>query len=215
MQHATKIKVCGLTRPEEVSYLIENEVHYGGMVLFFPKSKRNVSAEQAKEILKEFPKELIRVAVMVSPSPEEVKIVTELGFDRIQVHGPIPKSYPKGTPPMIKAFNMTDLCKLPFYVNDPNTCGFVFDAATPGSGKPYDLSLLPPLPEEKPALLAGGLDPENVKEVIRTLHPFGVDVSSGVEYRDRSGKDPERIRAFVRAVREADRESEMRSLRNP
>lgn len=207
MKYKTKIKICGLTRPEEVKYLVEDQVDYGGMVLFFPKSKRNISTEQARELLREFPKELISVAVTVSPSYEQLQILTETGFDRIQIHGTFPDRIPKDCAGLIKAFNLTDLNLLPAFLADPKVSGFVFDAATPGSGVPYDLSLLPPLPEEKPVLLAGGLDPSNVAEAIRTLRPYGVDVSSGVEYPDRPGKDPKRIRTFVRAVREADRSS--------
>ena len=203
MEYTTKIKVCGLTRPEEVEYLTENQADYGGMVLFFPKSKRNISLDQAKEILKEFPKELISVAVTVSPTTKQLEILTESGFDRIQIHAAFPDRIPKNCVPLIKAFNISDLGTLPQYISDPRVCGFVFDAATPGSGVSYDLSILPPLPKEKPVLLAGGLDPRNVAEAIRVLRPYGVDVSSGVEFQDRPGKDPERIRAFVRAVREA------------
>ena len=211
MQHRTRIKICGLTAPKEVSYLVKNRVDYGGMVLFFPKSKRNVSLEQAEKILREFPKDLISVAVTVSPTFEQIRMITELGFDRIQIHGSYPEELPEDCPPLIKAFNMSDLGSLPEYLADPLTRGFVFDAALPGSGVPYDLSVLPPLPKEKPVLLAGGMDPERVGAAICALRPYGVDVSSGVEYPDRPGKDPDRIRAFAEAVRRADREH----LRNP
>ena len=73
----TKIKICGLTSPAEARYLNENHVDFAGMVLFFPKSKRNISIEQAKEIMAALDASIKRVAVVVSPSIEQVRLRLE------------------------------------------------------------------------------------------------------------------------------------------
>lgn len=75
-----------------------------------------------------------------------------------------------------------------------------FDAAEPGSGKAFDWKMLAEKKRTKPWFLAGGLTAENTGKAISLIHPDVVDVSSGVEYTDRKGKDPEKIAAFVRAV---------------
>ena len=88
------------------------------------------------------------------------------------------------------------------YEKESKCVGYVFDAVEPGSGKTFDWGSIPRLPENgKPWLLAGGLNPENVEAAIAGVHPYGVDVSSGVECASGQGKDPDKIRAFVRAVR--------------
>ena len=80
--------------------------------------------------------------------------------------------------------------------------GYVFDAQTPGSGKAFDWSLVQQIPrDEKLFILAGGLHPGNVAKAIQNMNPDVVDVSSGVEYDDRPGKDPEKVQAFVCAAR--------------
>ena len=79
--------------------------------------------------------------------------------------------------------------------------GYVFDAIEPGSGKTFDWKLVDNIPrDEKLLLLAGGLNPDNVRMAIEAVHPDGVDVSSGVENDNGAGKNPERIRAFAIAV---------------
>ena len=85
----TKVKVCGLTREEEAEMLADCRVEFAGMVLFFPKSKRNVTLQQAEKILAALKKYGISksVAVTVSPTKEQVEQIMRLGFDYIQIHG--------------------------------------------------------------------------------------------------------------------------------
>lgn len=201
---ATKIKICGLTNPEEVRYLAENRVDFAGTVLFFPKSKRNVTLSRAKEILAALPDCIKSVAVVVSPTPEQVEALAGLGYDLIQIHGELSKEVLEGCSlPILRAVQVRDGV-IPTLEDHPGIVSYVIDAAVPGSGKNFDWSALQSLNCKKPYLLAGGLCPENAAQAIAGLHPFGVDVSSGVEYPDRPGKDPDRIRRFVAAVREAD-----------
>lgn len=196
----TKVKICGLTSPAEARYLNENHIDFAGMVLFFPKSKRNISIERAKEIMAALDASIKRVAVVVSPTIEQVRQIEAAGFDYIQIHGKIPETEVEA--PILKAFNVSDMGSYEKYHNDSRIAGYVFDAIEPGSGKTFDWKLVDNIPrDEKLLLLAGGLNPDNVRMAIEAVHPDGVDVSSGVENDDKAGKNPEKIRDFVAAVK--------------
>lgn len=202
----TKIKICGLTSPAESRYLNENHVDFAGMVLFFPKSKRNISIEQAKEIMAALNASIKRVAVVVSPSIEQVRQIEAAGFDYVQIHGEIPETETEAEAaiaiPILKAFNVSDMGSYEKYHNDSRIAGYVFDAIEPGSGKTFDWKLVDNIPrDEKLLLLAGGLNPDNVRMAIEAVHPDGVDVSSGVENDDKAGKNPEKIHDFVAAIK--------------
>ena len=202
----TKIKICGLTSPAEARYLNENHVDFAGMVLFFPKSKRNISIEQAMEIMAALDASIKRVAVVVSPSIEQVRQIEAAGFDYVQIHGEIPETETEAEAaiaiPILKAFNVSDMDSYEKYHNDSRIAGYVFDAIEPGSGKTFDWKLVDNIPrDEKLLLLAGGLNPDNVRMAIEAVHPDGVDVSSGVENDDKAGKNPEKIHDFVAAIK--------------
>lgn len=201
-----KIKVCGLTSKEEAGYLRENQVDFAGFVVFFPKSRRNVSLGQAKEIMTCLPEGIQKVAVTVSPTAGQVRQIEEAGFDYVQIHGELSKEVLEAVKlPVLKAFNITDMEAYGTFRDCKKIAGYVFDAAEPGSGKSFDWELVKKLPRDgKLFLLAGGLSAENVAEAIQALHPDGVDVSSGVEYEDHPGKDPQKIKDFCMAVRRAD-----------
>ena len=199
---STKIKICGLTSPAEARYLNENHVDFAGMVLFFPKSKRNISIEQAMEIMAALDASIKRVAVVVSPSIEQIRQIEAAGFDYIQIHGEIPEAEAAIAIPILKAFNVSDMNSYEKYHNDSRIAGYVFDAIEPGSGETFDWRLVDNIPrDEKLLLLAGGLNPDNVRMAIEAVHPDGVDVSSGVENDDGAGKNPEKIHNFVVAVK--------------
>lgn len=203
---STKVKICGLTSPAEARYLNENHVDFAGMVLFFPKSKRNISIEQAMEIMAALDASIKRVAVVVSPSIEQIRQIEAAGFDYVQIHGEIPETETEAEAaiaiPILKAFNVSDMGSYEKYHNDSRIAGYVFDAIEPGSGKTFDWKLVDNIPrDEKLLLLAGGLNPDNVRMAIEAVHPDGVDVSSGVENDDKAGKNPEKIHDFVAAVK--------------
>ena len=180
----------------------ENHVDFAGMVLFFSKSKRNISIEQATEIMATLDTSIKRVAVVVSPSIEQVRQIEAAGFDYVQIHGEIPETEAVINIPILKAFNVSDMGSYEKYHNDSRIAGYVFDAIEPGSGKTFDWRLVDNIPrDEKLLLLAGGLNPDNVRMAIEAVHPDGVDVSSGVENDDGAGKNPDKIRAFAAAVK--------------
>ena len=202
----TKVKICGLTSPAEARYLNENHVDFAGMVLFFPKSKRNISIEQAKDIMAALDASIKRVAVVVSPSIEQVRQIEAAGFDYVQIHGEIPETETEAEAaiaiPILKAFNVSDMDSYEKYHNDSRIAGYVFDAIEPGSGKTFDWKLVDNIPrDEKLLLLAGGLNPDNVRMAIEAVHPDGVDVSSGIENDDGAGKNPDKIHDFVAAIK--------------
>ena len=191
-KQATKIKICGLTKEKEADYLNQIHADFAGMVVFFPKSKRNISLDQAKKIKSALLPEIKTVAVTVSPTLAQIRQIAEAGFDLIQIHGDpadldiktaksICEYTSKFSLPILKAFNVSDIDSYNYWQSCPSVAGFVFDAAKPGSGKTFDWTLL--------------------------KNPDGVDVSSGVEFleKDRPGKDPYRIQAFAEAVQFADK----------
>ena len=188
---------------KEAEFLNENKVDLAGMVMFFPKSKRNITPDKAKEIISALDKRIKRVAVVVSPTYEEIKIIESLDFDYVQIHGELSQELEsKINLPILKAFNIKDMDLYERYKVSKKVVGYVFDAQEPGSGKVFDWSLVKTLPKDgKILILAGGLNPANVAKAIEYIHPDGVDVSSGVEYGDKNGKDPEKIKRFVENAR--------------
>lgn len=197
-----KVKICGITSAEDIKIVNACKPDFAGFVMFFPKSKRNISPETAKSLIETLDKNILSVAVTVSPTLEQVKTAFDCGFDCIQIHGEVYEGvlsnpYLK----VIRAFNVSDLEKFDEYRMNQNIVGYVFDAHEPGSGKTFDWKLVDNIPrDEKLLLLAGGLNPDNVRMAIEAVHPDGVDVSSGVENDNGAGKNPERIRAFAIAV---------------
>lgn len=200
----TKIKICGLTSPEEAALLDPSHVDAAGMVLFCPKSKRNITIERAVEIMKALPKGIKKVAVTVSPTVEEADLAEKAGFDFLQVHGTMERDFViHGGLPIIRAVNILE--KIPVFEEHERIKAYLFDAATPGSGKTFDWQCLAKISRDgRKFILAGGLTPFNVGQAIRTVHPYMVDVSSGVEYADRKGKDPAKVASFIQAVEKED-----------
>lgn len=200
----TLMKICGLTAPVEAAWVAEAGADLAGMVLYFPKSKRNIDIPQAKLIMAALPDEIKAVAVTVAPTAEQARAIEAAGFDYIQIHGELhPDTQAAITMPILKAFNVSDLADYERYQKDPQIAGYVFDAAAPGSGKAFDWTMLENIPrDDKLMLLAGGLSAENVAKAVEIVRPDGVDVSSGVEYTDgRPGKDHDKILTFAKALR--------------
>lgn len=202
------VKICGLTRPEEAGYLNENGADLAGFVLFFPKSKRNITVDRAREIMALLDNRIKTVAVVVAPSATEIKVIAEAGFDLVQIHGDVSGELlqlaaERGLK-VLKAFNVSDMDKYEYFHSRPEIAGYVFDAAVPGSGQTFDWSLVKDIPrDEKLLILAGGLHPGNVAEAVAALQPDGVDVSSGVEFDGDvfMGKDPDKVSEFTEAAK--------------
>lgn len=205
-----KIKMCGITTPADVAAVNEVRPDYIGMVMYFPKSKRNVSVDTARMLLAELSEDVQKAAVVVSPDAEQIAEIAELGFDVIQIHGQVSDELIENAHlPVWKAFNVKDMDMYPHYQSLSNVAGYVFDAGEPGSGKTFDWNSLNEIERDgRLFVLAGGLTPENVERAIKQVQPDVVDVSSGIEYDaacgvQNPGKDPEKMRRMKKnAIRE-------------
>ena len=220
----TQVKICGLTRPEEVRWVVEERADYFGIVLFFPKSKRNNSIENARKLIKICQKECeekkhtdehfvppVVVAVTVSPTPEQIKEIEDAGFDMVQIHGELSEETLNAVSiPVIRAFHAGDIETCKKYDGCTKISAYLFDAQSPGSGRTFDWNALDAvskaMPDGKLIFLAGGLHGGNVREAIEHVHPDVVDVSSGVEKDALAAdgaviKDREKIKEFIRKVR--------------
>lgn len=193
-----KVKICGLTAVEEAGYVNQSGADYAGMVLFYDKSRRNLTLEKALEIKKALDPRVKAVAVTVSPDRAQAELIARAGFDYLQIHGALKEGVTEVGIPILKAFHVEELEHFKEYHTCSAIAGYVFDAQRPGSGKTFDWRLVCNLPRDgKMFFLAGGLHPDNVAMAIECVHPDGVDVSSGVEYPE-GGKNPALVTAFVR-----------------
>lgn len=201
--NTTMIKVCGLTEVREAEYLNRLKIDFAGFVLFFQKSKRNISIEKAEEIMKHLDKNIKKTAVVVSPAKEQIIDICNSGFDYIQIHGKIEEEVLKMAQiPVLKAFNVDDMDEFKMYSSNEKIAGYVFDAAEPGSGRTFDWDILSQIERDgKLFILAGGLNPDNVRKAVAAVNPDMVDVSSGVENDDGFGKDILKIEKFVKQIR--------------
>jgi phosphoribosylanthranilate isomerase len=159
-----------------------------------------------QQIVRRLPAGTLTVGVFRDERPETVcEVVNRAGLKAAQLHGNEGiedcAHVAERVPLVIKALAAGDrrLADLEFYPN----CLLLVDSPTPGSGRLFDWRLTEGLPRARKLILAGGLDAENVSEAVRSVRPFGVDVSSGVEASP-GRKDPSKMRAFVQAVRAAE-----------
>jgi len=201
----TKIKICGLRRIEDVKYVNEARPDYVGFV-FWPKSKRNVSFEEAKSLRDALDPSIKAVGVFVNRDIEDIVYLTENGIIQgVQLHGSetvedieeIRRRCPEGTW-ILKAFEVKDESDMERAEKSP--ADMILVDAGKGAGVTFDWSVLSSL--KRDYILAGGLGVGNVSDAVKSLNPFGVDVSSGVETD--GFKDKIKIKEFCKAVAEAD-----------
>lgn len=208
-----RVKICGLTAPEQVAAVAEAGAAYAGFV-FFPKSPRNVSIEQARDLALEAPIGLAKVALTVNADDDLLdRIVNSVPLDMLQLHGSesperVAEVKTRYGLPVMKAIGVAeeaDLAALQTYgaVADQ----LLVDAKPPkgaelpgGNGLSFDWRLVNRKYWPCPWMLAGGLTPENVAEAVRMTGARQVDVSSGVESAP-GIKDTDLIRAFVKAAK--------------
>ena len=199
----TKVKICGLKNQTDIKCINTLSPDFAGFVMFFEKSHRNISPEKAQKLLSALDPNIKSVAVTVSPTEEQLEQIHTLGFDYVQIHGKISeKLLSECKTPVIRAINVNGIESIGDIENLDNVKGILFDSAVPGSGKSFDWSMLEKLPKnQKMLFLAGGLTADNVAKAVAQLRPFAVDVSSGVELADKSGKDFDLVRTFIENAR--------------
>lgn len=196
----TKIKICGLKSMEDISYVNELKPDYIGFV-FLKGRARYVSPKQAGSLRKELDISIPAVGVFVNEPVEQVAALLNDGtIQMAQLHGNEDETYVRTlrsicSSPIIKAFIIKTKEDVERALTFP--CDYLLLDNGLGTGESFDWSLLENI--ERPFFLAGGLHSENVKDAIHLIHPFAVDVSSGVETQGK--KDYEKIKAFISAVR--------------
>jgi phosphoribosylanthranilate isomerase len=197
------VKVCGITRPEDANEAVRCGAGALGFV-FWPNSPRFVDPYRARAIVASLPPFIATVGVFVNQPAEYINGVASLvGLSAVQLHGDeTPAFAAQIRRPVIKAIALggegvldgwADRVTLLLDANDPEKRG--------GTGRTIDWTRAATLAAARRVILAGGLTPENVVEAIRTVRPFGIDVSSGVEATP-GVKDHERLRTLFKALTE-------------
>lgn len=202
----TRVKICGITRIEDGLAAARLGADAIGLV-FYEATPRYVTVDQARAIAQALPPFVTRVGLFVDVDAERVSAtINAVGLDVLQFHGEeSAETYRAFGRPYIKAVRMRDGVDLHAQQRAyPDAIGVLLDTyvrhAPGGSGETFDWHLVP-RDLEKPIILAGGLTADNVKEAIKAVQPFAVDVSSGVE-ETKGIKDPKKISAFIERVRE-------------
>jgi phosphoribosylanthranilate isomerase len=202
-----KVKVCGMTRYEDARLALDLGAWAIGLV-FHPPSPRAIAPEKAAELIARLPADTISVGVFVDAPLEDVnRAVERIGLKAVQLHGAETPEYAAGVKAgrVIKAFRVRagfDDAR----IDDYPECLILLDAHVEGlpggTGRAFEWDIARKAWERAPIILAGGLNPENVEEAIRTVRPMAVDVSSGVEARP-GEKDPKKLRLLFDAVHRA------------
>ncbi len=196
---STKIKMCGLSRKVDIAFANEVRPDFIGFV-FAKKSSRYVTPEKAAELVRELDDGIVPVGVFVDSDFDEIMHIVKLGAIRIaQLHGNEPEELVKRLQengvPVIRAFQIKsedDVKKA-----ETSCADHILLDSGKGSGLTFDWSVLKNA--KRPYFLAGGLDPENVSRAVNDLHPYAVDVSSGLETD--GVKDKNKMIRFAVAVR--------------
>lgn len=208
MSIRTKVKICGITNSEDAAAAVEAGADALGFI-FYTKSPRYIVPSVAKHIIGGLPPLVTPVGVFVNEGLATVRsIMDTCGLAIAQLHGEETASYCQElSRPVMKALRMKDrgsFLALGEYQGRAGVRGFVVDSFSEigygGTGQITDWALAAEAAKAATILLAGGLTPENVAEAIRSVRPYGVDVSSGVESVP-GKKDPVKLRAFFDAVR--------------
>ncbi|MDP2752125.1 MAG: phosphoribosylanthranilate isomerase [Rhodocyclaceae bacterium] len=203
----TRIKICGITREEDLDAVLSAGVDAVGFV-FYPKSPRYLTPLRAAQLAHRVPPFVARVGLFVNEDRESVaSTLAIVPLDTLQFHGEETASYcEQFNKPYLKAARVKpELDLLEYARSFLSAQALLLDAYVSdygGAGQTFDWSLIPenlPLP----VILSGGLTAKNVKEGIDRLRPWAVDVSSGVEM-SKGIKDAAQIAAFVAAVKSAD-----------
>lgn len=198
------VKICGITRPEDALFAQELGASVIGFVMY-PKSSRYIAPADVAGISERLNPHIVRVGVFVDEDPGiVVDAVGKAGLTAVQLHGSEDAAYIRrlGDIRVIKAFRIgPDFNES--MLDGLNAGAFLLDGWSPdahgGTGATFDWSIAEALARKHRIMLAGGLRASNIISAVETVHPWGVDVSSGVE-SDPGVKDHEKMRAFFHAL---------------
>lgn len=200
----TKIKLCGLSRECDIEYANRLLPDYIGFVMLFEKSHRNITPERASKLKALLDKRITAVGVFVDAPVQSVALLLNDGvIDIAQLHGSEDEEYISSLraltdKPIIKAFKATDPDEL--IRAEDSSADFVLLDSGKGYGISYDFDITKSV--KRPYFLAGGINLDNVADAVKSVHPYCVDVSSGIE-TDKL-KDGSKMAEFVRLVRSAE-----------
>lgn len=207
-----KIKICGLTGQNDIDFVNEGRPDYCGFIINVPKSRRNVTPETVRALTGRLHGSVIPVGVFVnSPIADILPLVKDGAIRAVQLHGSEDGDYvnrlrreldvcrgagASAQIPIIQAFQIAS--REDVRAAAESAADFILlDNGTGGTGRVFDWSLLEEA--KRPFFLAGGLTPENLASAIKTVKPYAVDISSGVESKQH--KDKNKILAAIAAVR--------------
>ena len=195
----TLVKICGLTRPEDIDAVNSLSPDMAGFVFYGP-SRRCVTRDSARELGSGLDPSIVKVGVFVDEDPLVIADLVGSGIiDAVQLHGVEDGAYIHGLrrlvdAPVIKTFLVRNRGDIE--AANRSDADYVLLDSGMGSGRTFDWSLLEDM--DCDYILSGGLNPGNIHDAVEILHPYGVDVSSGVEADGR--KDPSKMSAFLRTV---------------
>jgi len=203
----TKIKICGNTRKDDVDLAVELGAELIGFI--FGPSKRHIEIDQGKQLVVDIPDTVERVGVFVhEPADVIERAVAACGLTAVQIYRPITsedRQLGLTLLPALRVRNGEDLDGLGFEPRDhPLLDTWASETAGGGTGQTWDWAKAARFARRYPILVSGGLNADNVANAMHQLKPWGVDVCSGIE-AEPGRKDHAKLRAFVAAVREADR----------
>ena len=201
-----KVKVCGITNPEDARAAATAGAAAIGLV--FAESPRKVGIEEARDVAAALPKDILKVGVFVDAEPDEVvRIAREVGLDYVQLHGdegPEDVTAVRGSGvKVIKALRVrdaADLAEIDGYGADLYLLDAYSEKARGGTGTRFNWGLAKSLKGRANILISGGLGPENVRDAVSFFEPWGVDASSSLESAP-GKKDRDRVRRFVFAAK--------------
>ena len=221
----TWVKICGTTSLEDAQLATEAGADALGFV-FYPKSPRKIDPAAAREIVAKVPANIEKVGVFVEQTPEQISEICErAGLNAIQICSQRDRGWAAPILDLSKRRNYRLFVSLPAQAFTKQDFGIflshefvnqvsaiLLDSMTAespgGTGKTFDwdkaYGMIQGLSLTVPVIVAGGLTPLNVREAVKLFQPYGVDVATGVEAKP-GKKDPEKLRAFIQAVRAAER----------
>jgi len=206
-----RLKICGITNFTDARRAIESGADFLGFN-FYPASPRYVTPAKARRIVQKLPKAIAAVGVFVNEPEEKIlAIARSVGLTHLQLHGdesPAEVARLRRSFPVIKALRVKRPFRAAQIARYRAADALLLDGfdrrLRGGTGKTFDWKIARRAASRALIFVAGGLAPDNVAEAIRTARPYAVDVSSGVESRP-GKKDPARLKAFARAMRQAER----------
>lgn len=200
-----RVKICGITALEDALTAIDAGADALGFV-FCDASPRSLSPLNARKIIAELPPFITKVGLFVNAAEQIVRdTIRVCGIDVVQLHGEESPEFCQGlSAPIIKAFRIRDensLAALPLYPVSAWLLDSYVAGKHGGTGECFNWELATRAVQiSRPIVLAGGLTPENVADAVRQVHPYAVDVSSGVEFSP-GRKDSRKVRDFIQAAK--------------